>query len=94
MSVLSPAGVADLDPGLKAAPRVDSLDPASLQVAFLGNAKPNIDHVFAGTQEKLQERGFLNFRSFAKATPARPAPDDIIDEIVKTCSLAVVGSCD
>jgi len=70
------------------------VDPASHQIAFLSNTKPNIDHVFAGTAEQLQLRGFTRFRSFAKATAGRPAPDEIIDEIARTCTIAVVGSCD
>lgn len=64
-------------------------------VGFIDNAKPNFDFLVDDVADLLMSRyGVASVIKRAKSAAAIPAPDAIVDELVKQCDLVITGSGD
>lgn len=64
-------------------------------VGFIDNAKPNFDLLVDDVAELLVSRyGVASVVKRAKSSAAIPAPDAMIEELVKQCDLVITGSGD
>lgn len=87
-AILAPAPAAD-GKVLPLAPR-----PASIKgigVGFLGNLKPNCDVLLKTMQGHMESIGASHTIFREKGSCSLSAPEEIFDEIARTCKAAVVA---
>jgi hypothetical protein len=89
-AILSPEGASELQQHQLAPRRFKTLD--GVRLGLLGNSKLNSDAVLAEIGEMLKERYKLEtvfMRS--KPTFSKPAPDELVDEMVENADVIVTG---
>jgi hypothetical protein len=89
-AILSPEGTSELQQHQLAPRRFKTLD--GVRLGLLGNSKLNSDAVLAEIGEMLKERYKLEtvfMRS--KPTFSKPAPDELVDEMVEKADVIVTG---
>lgn len=72
----------------KTAPRLDSLQGKT--IGLLDISKPGGKEFFDRLEVLLKERGAARVLRFAKPTFTKPAPDEIIDRIIKAQCQGVI----
>jgi len=90
MVILSPEGQSTERLNELAPRRFKSLD--GLTIGLLGNTKLNADAVLDAIGELLSEQ--YNIEALVhrtKPTFARPAPPELVDEIVEKCDVVITG---
>jgi hypothetical protein len=88
--ILSPEGASETKLHQLAPRRFNSLE--GLRIGLLGNNKLNADAVLVAIADLLQERykvGSVMLRT--KPSFARPAPDEMIDEMLEECDVVLAG---
>jgi len=89
-AILSPEGTSHAKQHRLAPRRLASLDGARL--GLLGNSKLNADAVLLAIGDLLQERYALaSVTVRSKPTFSKPAPDDIVAELVNSSDVIVTG---
>lgn len=64
-------------------------------VGFIDNAKPNFNHLVDDLAELLAGKyGVKRVVKRRKRSASVPAPDEVMDEIAKTCDVVITGSGD
>jgi hypothetical protein len=64
-------------------------------VGFIDNAKPNFNHLVDDLAELLAAKyGVKRVVKRRKRSASVPAPDEVMDEIAKTCDVVITGSGD
>ena len=64
-------------------------------IGFIDNAKPNFNHLVDDLARLLVERhGVASVIKRGKRGPSIPAPDEIFDELARSCDAVVTGSGD
>jgi hypothetical protein len=89
-AILSPEGTSHAKQHRLAPRRFTSLD--GVRLGLLGNSKLNADAVLLAIGELLKERYAISsvvMRS--KPTFSKPAPDEIVDELVEKSDVIVTG---
>jgi len=89
-AILSPEGTSDLKRHQLAPRRFTTLD--GVRLGLLGNSKLNSDAVLAEVGSLLKERYALEsvfMRS--KPTFSKPAPDELVSEMVENSDVIVTG---
>ena len=89
-AIVSPEGASTTKQHRLAPRRYTSLD--GVRLGLLGNSKLNADAVLLAISELLKERYEIEsvfMRS--KPTFSKPAPDDLIDEIIKNSDVVLTG---
>ena len=89
-AILSPEGTSDKGNYHLAPRRFDSLD--GVRLGLLGNSKLNADAVLLAIGDLLQERYALK-SVFVRSKPnfGKPAPDDVVEEMVENSDVIVTG---
>lgn len=89
-AILSPEGTANHGNYHLAPRRFDSLD--GVRLGLLGNSKLNADAVLLALGDLLQERYALK-SVFVRSKPSfgKPAPDNIVQEMVDNSDVIITG---
>jgi hypothetical protein len=89
-AILSPEGITDQKRHQLAPRRFKTLD--GVRLGLLGNSKLNADAVLVAVGDLLKERyalGSVFMRS--KPTFSKPAPDELVSEMVQNADVIVTG---
>jgi hypothetical protein len=89
-AILSPEGTSHAGRHQLAPRRYTTLD--GVRLGLLGNSKLNADNVLLAVGDLLQERYALK-SVIVRSKPSfgKPAPDDIVDEILRSADVVVTG---
>ncbi len=68
-------------------------DLSKAAIGLLSISKERSAEFLDTVERRLAERG-LNVLRFSKPTYTRPAPETVIQEMVETCDVAIVGLAD
>ena len=89
ITILNPT-VESLPGSTSPAPRSESLDGAV--VGLLGNGRPNsvklLDAVYSMLQDRYQFKDVVRLN---KSDASRPAPQQMIDQLLERCDLVITG---
>jgi hypothetical protein len=89
-AILSPEGTSHARQHRLAPRRFGSLD--GVRLGLLGNSKLNADAVLQAIAERLQERYAIeSVIRRSKPTFSKPAPDEVVDELVKNSDVIITG---
>jgi hypothetical protein len=89
-AILSPEGTSESQQHQLAPRRFKTLD--GVRLGLLGNSKLNSDAVLAEIGEMLKERYKLEtVFTRSKPTFSKPAPDELVDEMVENADVIVTG---
>jgi hypothetical protein len=89
-AIVSPEGTSNVGHFQVAPRRFTTLD--GVRLGLLGNSKLNADNVLDAIGDLLKERYALK-SVFVRSKPSfgKPAPDDIVDEMVDNADVIVTG---
>ena len=89
-AILSPEGSSHAGRYPLAPRRLTTLD--GVRLGLLGNAKLNADAVLLAIGDLLQERYALK-SVFVRSKPnfGKPAPDDVVEEVVQNADVVIAG---
>ena len=89
-AILSPEGTSHARQHRLAPRRFASLD--GVRLGLLGNSKLNADAVLLAIGELLQERYAIeSVTVHSKPTFSKPAPDEIVEELINSSDVIVTG---
>lgn len=89
-AILSPEGKSNVGRFPLAPRRFNTLD--GVRLGLLGNSKLNADAVLLAIGDLLQERYALK-SVFARSKPSfgKPAPDDVVEEMLANADVVIAG---
>ena len=89
-AILSPEGTSHAGRHQLAPRRYTTLD--GVRLGLLGNSKLNADNVLLAVGDLLQERyAIKSVIMRSKPSFGKPAPDDVVDEILRNADVVVTG---
>ncbi len=89
-AILSPEGTSHAEQHRLAPRRFASLD--GVRLGLLGNSKLNADAVLLAIGDLLQERYAIESVTVrSKPTFSKPAPDEIVEELINSSDVIVTG---
>jgi len=89
-AILSPEGTSNTGQHRLAPRRFKTLD--GVRLGLLGNSKLNADNVLLAVGELLKERYALK-SVFVRSKPSfgKPAPDDVVQEMLENSDIVIAG---
>src|SRR5260370_36986957 len=89
-AILSPEGTSHAKPRRLSPRRFTSLD--GVRLGLLGNSKLNADAVLLAIGDLLKERYAIeSVMMRSKPTFSKPAPDEIVEELIMSADVIVTG---
>ena len=89
-AIMSPEGTSHANQHRLAPRRFTSLD--GVRLGLLGNSKLNADAVLLAIGDLLEERFAIeSVMMRSKPTFSKPAPDEVVDELVENADVIVTG---